>query len=61
MEHDLCYVLYDIDIVVNCDNFGVGGSLTGSGKKSFFIPECHNWALIKAYSLGQFSNAIKIS
>ena len=26
MEHDLCHVVYDIDILVNCDNFGVGGS-----------------------------------
>ena len=24
MKHDLCHVVYDIDILVNCDNFGVG-------------------------------------
>ena len=36
MEHDLCHVVYDIDILVNCNNFGVGGSLNGCGKKSFY-------------------------
>ena len=36
MEHDLCHVVYDIDILVNCDNFGVGGSLNDSAKKSFY-------------------------
>ena len=36
MEHDLCHVVYDIYILVNCDNFGVGGSLNSSGKKSVY-------------------------
>ena len=36
MEHDLCHIVYDFDILVNCDNFGVGGSLNGCGKKSFY-------------------------
>ena len=36
MEHDLCHVVYDIHILVNCDNFGVGGSLNDCGKKSFY-------------------------
>ena len=36
MEHDLCHVVYDIHILVNCDNFGVGGSLNGCGKKSVY-------------------------
>ena len=36
MEHDLCHVVYDIHILVDCDNFGVGGSLNGCGKKSFY-------------------------
>ena len=36
MEHDLCHVVYVTDIVVNCDCFGVGGSLNGCGKKSFY-------------------------
>ena len=26
MEHDWCHGVYDIDILVNCDNFGVGVS-----------------------------------
>ena len=24
MKHDLCHFVYDIDILVNCDHFGVG-------------------------------------
>ena len=36
MEHDLCHAAYDMDILVNCDNFGVGASLNGCGKKSFY-------------------------
>ena len=36
MEHDISHVVYDIDILVNCDNFGVGGSLNCCGKKSFY-------------------------
>ena len=36
MEHDLRHVVYDIDILVNCNNFGVGGSLNGCGKNSFY-------------------------
>ena len=36
MEHDLCQVVYDFDILVNCDNFGVGGNLNGCGKKTFY-------------------------
>ena len=36
MEHDLCHVVYDIDILFNCDTFGVGGSLNGCGKKKFY-------------------------
>ena len=36
MEHELCHVVYDIDILVNCDNFGVGGSLNSCDKKRFY-------------------------
>ena len=36
MEHDLSHVVYDIDILVNCNNFGVGGGLNSYGKKSFY-------------------------
>ena len=36
MEHDLCHVVYDINILVNCYNFGVGGSLNDGGKVSFY-------------------------
>ena len=36
MEHDLCHVVYDFNILVNCNNFGVGDSLNGCGKKSFY-------------------------
>ena len=36
MEHDLRHVVYDIDILVNCNNFGVGGSLNGCGNNSFY-------------------------
>ena len=36
MEHDLYHVVYNIDILVNYDNFGVGGSLNGCGKKSVY-------------------------
>ena len=41
MEHALCHVVYDIDILVNCDNFGVRGSLNVCGKTSFYtrMPE----------------------
>ena len=60
MEHDLCHVVYDIDILVNCDNFGVGDSLNGYGNKSFYT-RMPKWGLIKVDSLGQFSNAIIIS
>ena len=35
MELDLCHVVHDFDILVNCDNLGVGGNLNGCGKKSF--------------------------
>ena len=36
MEHDLCHVVHDFDILVNCDNLGVGGNLNGCGKKIFY-------------------------
>ena len=36
MEHNLWHGVYDIDILGDCDNFGVGGSLNGFGKKSFY-------------------------
>ena len=36
MEHVLYHVVYDIDILVNYNNFGVGGSLNSFGKKSFY-------------------------
>ena len=36
MEHVLYHVVYDIDILVNYNNFGVGGSLNSCGKKSFY-------------------------
>ena len=57
MDHDLCHVVYNIDILGNCDNVGVGGSLNGCVKKNFYTI-MQSWALIKANSLGQFSNAI---
>ena len=37
MEQDLCHVVYVIHILVNCDNFGVGGGLNGCGKNIFYI------------------------
>ena len=36
MEHDLRHVVYDIDILGRCHNFGVGGSLDDCDKKSFY-------------------------
>ena len=36
MEHDLCQVVYEIRILGNCDNFGVGGSLNGCDNENFY-------------------------
>ena len=41
MEHDICHAVYEIEILVNRDNFGVGGNLNCYGK-NIFIPECQS-------------------